>query len=112
MCGGGGGGGGLVDNSNLVSRKSKCYFIIIFSLLLSTRLKWRGIRPDIGKTAENEFVASFYEMTTQRSGFGQNSCAADEQACVLDNSEFNKNSVLNIFMINGLNLQTLLFTSL
>ena len=41
----------------------------------------------------------FSEMTTQRSGFGQNSCAADKQACVFGSS------VLKIFMINGLNFQ-------
>ena len=46
-------------------------------------------------------------MTTQRSGFGQNTYyAADEQACVFGSCEFNKYSVLKIFMINGLNFQT------
>ena len=29
-------------------------------------------------------------MTTQRNGFGENSCAADEQACVFGSLEFNK----------------------
>ena len=48
----------------------------------------------------------FSEMTTQRSGFRQNACAADEQACVYGSCEFNKHSVLKIFMINGLNFQT------
>ena len=48
-----------VGSSNLVGRKSKCYFIIKFSLLISIRLCWRKIRPDAGKTTENEFVASF-----------------------------------------------------
>ena len=48
----------------------------------------------------------FSEMTTQKSGFGQKSCVADEQACVLGSFEFNKHSVLKIFMINGLNFQT------
>ena len=48
----------------------------------------------------------FPEMTTQRSGFGQNSCAADEQACVFGSWEFNKHFVSKIFMINGLNVQT------
>ena len=33
-----------VASSNLVGRKSKCYFIIKFSLLLSIRLCWREIR--------------------------------------------------------------------
>ena len=45
-------------------------------------------------------------MTTQTSGFGQNSCVADEQACVFGSFELNKHSVLKIFMINGLNFQT------
>ena len=59
------------------------------------------------KQLKNEFLLQvFSEMTTQRSGSGQNSCAADEQACLLSNSEFNKHSVLKIFMINGLNLKT------
>ena len=48
----------------------------------------------------------FSEMTTQKSEFGQNSCAADEQACVFGSFEINKHSVLKIFMINGLNFQT------
>ena len=41
-----------VPSSNLVGRKSKCYFIIKFSLLLSIRLCWREIMPDAGKTTE------------------------------------------------------------
>ena len=45
--------------SNLVGRTSKWYFIIKFSLSLSVVLCWREIRPDAGKTTENEFVASF-----------------------------------------------------
>ena len=48
-----------VASSNLVGRKSKCYFIIKSSLLLSIRLCWREIRADAGKTTENGFVASF-----------------------------------------------------
>ena len=51
----------------------------------------------------------FSEMTTQRSGFGQNSCAADEQARVFGIFEFNKHSVLKIFVINCLNLQTVIY---
>ena len=43
-------------SSNLVDRKSKCYFIIKFSLLLSIRLCWSKYA---GKTAKIEFVASF-----------------------------------------------------
>ena len=75
-----------VASSNLVGRMSKSYFIIKFSLLLCIRLCWRE--------------------TSQRIGFGQNSCVADEQACVLGSCAFNKHSVLKIFMINGLNFQT------
>ena len=48
-----------VASSNLVGRKSECYFIIKFSLLLFIILCWREIKPDTGKTTENEFVASF-----------------------------------------------------
>ena len=46
-------------SSNLVGRTSKWYFIIKFCLLLSIVLCWREVRPDAGKTTENEFVASF-----------------------------------------------------
>ena len=60
-----------VASSNLVGRTSKWYFIIKFSLLLSIVLCWREIKPDAGKTTENEFVASFFEMTTQRNGSGK-----------------------------------------
>ena len=42
-----------VASSNLVGRKSK------ICLVLSIKLCWREIRPDAGKTTENEFVASF-----------------------------------------------------
>ena len=49
---------------------------------------------------------SFSEMITQRNGFGQNSCAVVQQACVFGSCEFNKRSVLKIFIINGLNFQT------
>ena len=48
----------------------------------------------------------FFEMIIQRNGFGQNSCAGNEQVCVFGGFELNKHSVLKIFMINGLNLQT------
>ena len=48
-----------VGSSNLVGRKSQCYCIIKFSLVLSIRLCWREIRPDAGKTTENEFVVNF-----------------------------------------------------
>ena len=58
------------------------------------------------KQIKNEFFIVFSEMTTQRSGFGQNSFAADDQARVFGSCKFNKHSVLKIFMINGLNFQT------
>ena len=48
----------------------------------------------------------FSQLTTQRSGFRQNSCAVDEQACVFGSCAFNKYSVLKIFMTDGLNFQT------
>ena len=48
----------------------------------------------------------FSQLTTQRSGFRQNSCAADEQACVFGSGAFNKHSVLKIFMVDGLTFQT------
>ena len=51
-----------VAGSNLVGRKSKWYFIVKFSLLLSIILCWREIRPDAGKTTENKFVASFLSI--------------------------------------------------
>ena len=71
-----------VGSSNLVGRTSRCYFIIKFSLLLSIGLCWRQIRPDTGKQFKMSLLQVFSEMTTQRSRFGQNSCVADEQACV------------------------------
>ena len=49
-----------VAGSNLVGRKSKWYFIIKFSSLLSIVLCWREIRPYAGKTTENKFLASFF----------------------------------------------------
>ena len=82
-------------SSNLVRRKSKCYFIIKFSSLLFIRLCWREIRPDTGKTTEKCACYKFsLKMTTQRRGFGQNSCAVDEQARVSGSCEFNERSVL------------------
>ena len=47
-----------VASLNLVGRTLEWNFIIKFSLLLSIVLRWREIRPDAGKTTENEFVAS------------------------------------------------------
>ena len=34
------------------------------------------------KQLKMSLLQVFFEMTTQRNGFGQNSCAADQQACV------------------------------
>ena len=58
------------------------------------------------KQLKMSLLQVFSEMANQRSGFGQNSCAADEQGCVFGSFEFNKHSVLKLFMINGLNFQT------
>ena len=52
-----------VASYNLVGRKSKWYFNIKFSLLLSIIFFWREIRPDAGKTTENKFVASFLSIS-------------------------------------------------
>ena len=54
----------------------------------------------------SSFLQVFSQLTTQRSGFRQNSCAVDEQVCVFGSCAFNKHSVLKIFMIDGLNFQT------
>ena len=58
------------------------------------------------KQLKMSLLQVFFQMTTQRNGFGQNSCAADQQACVFGSCECNKHSVSKIFMINGLNFQT------
>ena len=47
------------------------------------------------KQLKMRLLQGFFEMTTQRNGFGQNSCAADQQACVLGSCACNKHSVLN-----------------
>ena len=60
----------------------------------------------LAKQLKMSLLQVFFEMTTQRNGFGQNSSAADQQAYVFGSCEYNKHSVLNIFMINGLNFQT------
>ena len=58
------------------------------------------------KQLKMSLLQVFSDMTTQRSSFGQNSCVADEQACVFGSFEFKKHSDLKIFIINGLNFQT------
>ena len=60
----------------------------------------------MAKQLEMSLLQVFSDMITQKSGFGQNSCVADEQACVFGSCALNKYSVLKIFMINGLNFQT------
>ena len=87
----------------MVGRKSKWYFIIKFSLLLSVVFCWREIRPDAGKTTENKFVASFLSTDYPDKRI---QTTVDEQACVFGSCAFNKHSVLKIFMIDGLNFQT------
>ena len=58
------------------------------------------------KQLKMSLLQVFCEMTTQRNGFGQNSCAANQQACVFGSCECNNHSVLKIFMISALNFQT------
>ena len=60
----------------------------------------------LAKQLKMSLLQVFFDITTQRSGFGQNVCVTDEQACVFGSCAFNKHSVLKIFMINGLNFQT------
>ena len=63
------------------------------------------------KQLKMNLLQVFSDMTTQRNGFGQNSCAADHQARVFGSCECNKHSVLKIFKINDLNFQTVSFTN-
>ena len=60
----------------------------------------------LAKQLKMSLLQVFSQLTTQRSGFRQNSRAVDEQACVFGSCECNKHSVLKIFMIDGLNFQT------
>ena len=60
----------------------------------------------LAKQLKISLLQVFSQLTTQRSGFRQNSCAVDEQACVFGSCAFKKHSVLEIFMIDGLNVQT------
>ena len=76
-----------VAGSHLVGGKSKWYFITKCSLLLSMILGWRKISPDAGKQLKMSLLQVSSEMTTQRNGFGQNSCAADQQVCVFGSCE-------------------------
>ena len=60
----------------------------------------------LAKQLKISLLQVFSQLTTQRSGFRQNSCAVDEQACGFGSCAFNKHSVSKIFMIDGLNFQT------
>ena len=58
------------------------------------------------KQLKMSLLQVFSEMTAHKNGFGQNSCAADQQAWVFGSCECNKHSVLKIFMTDSLNFQT------
>ena len=60
----------------------------------------------LGKQLKISLLQVFSQLTTQRTGFRQNSCAVDEQACVFGSRTFNGHSVLKTFMTDGLNFQT------
>ena len=60
----------------------------------------------LAKQLKISLLQVFSQLTTQRSRFRQISCVVDEQACVFGSCAFNKHSVLKIFMIDGLNFQT------
>ena len=60
----------------------------------------------LAKQLKISLLQVFSQLTIQRSGFRQNSCAVDEQVCVFGSCAFGKHSVLKIFMIDGLNFQT------
>ena len=68
---------------------NKIEFIAFYSTLLE-RNKAR-CWPKILKIS---LLQVFSQLTNQRSGFRQNSCAVDEQACVFGCCAFNKHSVL------------------
>ena len=60
----------------------------------------------LAKQLKITLLQVFSQLNTQRSGFRQNSRAVDEHACVFGSCAFNKHSILKIFMIDGLNFQT------
>ena len=60
----------------------------------------------LAKQLKISLLQVFSQLTTQRSRFRQNSYAVDEQACVFGGCAFNKHSVSKMFMIDGLNFQT------
>ena len=63
----------------------------------------------LAKQLKMGLLQVFSQLNTQRSGFRENSCTADEQVCVFGSCALNKHSVLKIFMINGLNFQTVTY---
>ena len=60
----------------------------------------------LAKQLKISLLQVFSYLTSQRSEFKQNSCAVDEQAWVSGSCVFNKDSVLKIFMIDGLDFPT------
>ena len=60
----------------------------------------------LAKQLKISLLQVFSQLSSQRSGFRQNSCAVDEQAFVFSSCAFNKHFVLKILMIDGLNFQT------
>ena len=60
----------------------------------------------MAKQLKISLLQVFSQLTTQRSGFRQNSCTVHEHACVFGSCAFNKHAVLKIFMIDGPNFQT------
>ena len=46
------------------------------------------------KQLKMSLLQVFFEMTTQRNGFGQNAFAADQQACVFGSCECNITNTL------------------
>ena len=60
----------------------------------------------LAKQLKISLLHVFSQLTSQRRGFRQNSCAVDEQASVFGSCAFNKHSVLKVFVIDGLNFQT------
>ena len=60
----------------------------------------------LAKQLKISLLQVFSQLTIPREADSDNSCAVDEQACVFGICAFNKHSILKIFMIDGLNFQT------
>ena len=60
----------------------------------------------LAKQLKISLLQVFSQLTAQRSAFRPNSCAVDEQTGVFGGRAFNKYSVSKIFVIDGLNFQT------